>query len=127
MKIFDIPFLPCLSPFYRHSFIFNPKELWVSEYYRVSNAQHESVDAWLYLCYNKKMKKNFLKRISHQLEKDKRRFLKTLTIDKSIKIFESLTSSETMNEFIDNFTPDHPQSLKLTLKRRQSGIPTRSI
>ncbi|HEY4717073.1 MAG TPA: hypothetical protein VII00_08205 [bacterium] len=73
------------------------------------------------------MKKLFDKRKFQQLEKDKTDFLKNLSLEKSVKIFENLTSRESLNEFKDHFTEDYPLGVKITLKRKKSGIPSGSI
>ena len=62
-----------------------------------------------------------------KIEKEKELFLKNLVLKKGIRIFESLTSAETLNEFKDNFLPDNPLCLKLTLMRQRSEITSRSI
>ena len=68
--------------------------------------------------FNKKRAKN--------MEKERERFLKKLTLKRGIKIFESLTSPETLKEFKNSFWPDHPVCLKYTLKHR-NGIASRGI
>jgi hypothetical protein len=58
------------------------------------------------------------------LEKEKREFLRNLTVKKSAEILESLTSKETLGELKTNFALDHPLSLKLGLKKGKSGLTT---
>jgi hypothetical protein len=62
-----------------------------------------------------------------KIEKEKELFLKNLALKRGIRIFESLTSAETLNEFKGNFSPDNPVCLKITLMRQRSEIASRSI
>lgn len=59
----------------------------------------------------------FDKKRFKRMEKEKERFLRKLTLNKSIAIFESLTSAETLNEFAGRCLPDHPVCLKFTLMK----------
>ncbi len=58
------------------------------------------------------------------LEKEKREFLRNLTIKKSAEILESLTSKKTLEEFKTNFDLDHPLSLRLGLKKGKNELNT---
>ena len=64
-------------------------------------------------------------------EKENRRFLKSLTIEKSIKIFESLTTPEMLEAFRDGIKffseSDNPICLKLCLKKRRNAVPTKNF
>lgn len=51
------------------------------------------------------------------MEEEKTRYLRSLTIEKSVEIFESLTSPEMMNEFKAQFRSDTPVCLRLTLRK----------
>ena len=51
------------------------------------------------------------------MEEEKTKYLRGLTIEKSVEIFESLTSPEMVNEFKDRFLLDTPVCLELTLRK----------
>ncbi len=53
------------------------------------------------------------------LEKRKVEYLRNLSLKESVRIFESLTSPQILEEFIDNFFPDNPVCLKIALKKRR--------
>jgi hypothetical protein len=49
------------------------------------------------------------------LEQERVKYLQSLTLEKSVKMMENLISFA--NELRDNFSPDNPVSLKISLKR----------
>ncbi|MEW5694247.1 MAG: hypothetical protein AB1765_13245 [Candidatus Hydrogenedentota bacterium] len=69
-------------------------------------------------------KKLFDRKRFQWLEQEKDKFLKTLTIEKSVEIFESLTDPKIFSQYKVNYKsyPDNPVSLKKCLKRIKSGI-----
>lgn len=69
----------------------------------------------------------FNKKRFEWMEEEKKNWLKKLTIEKSVKILESLTSPNTLNEFKNNFFPDNPVCLKFTLRNNKNGIASRNI
>lgn len=77
----------------------------------------------------KKNKALFDKKRFEWMEKERREWLQSLSIEKSIKILESLTTSEMLNEFREGikFFSDKPVCLKFCLKRQKNGITTKNI
>ena len=68
----------------------------------------------------KKVKNNFSLQDKNRyafLLKDKRKFLRNLTIRKSIKILEALTSIEALGVFPMSAFPHRPCCLRLSLKK----------
>lgn len=61
------------------------------------------------------------------LGREKRGYLRKLTVEKSIEILESLTSKEALADMRDCAFIHSPLSLKIGLKRRKNGITARSI
>jgi hypothetical protein len=53
------------------------------------------------------------------MEKEKIKYLRGLTIEKSVEIFESLTSPEMVNEFKDQPLMDTPVCLKIALRKQK--------
>ena len=56
------------------------------------------------------------------LEKEKREYLRELTVKKSIEILEALTSREVLADMRDCAFIHSPLSLKIGLKKRKNGI-----
>ncbi len=57
-----------------------------------------------------------------KMEEEKIKHLKNLSLEKSIKMMESLLASKIVYELKDNFLPDNPLSLKLGLKARKDAV-----
>lgn len=64
---------------------------------------------------NNKNKRLFDKKRFEWLEQDRVKHLKNLTIAESVRMMEHLVNFA--NELKDNFSPDNPLSLKISLKR----------
>ena len=54
------------------------------------------------------------------LEREKRRWLRTLSWKKAIRLEEKMLSSKLVLEWRDNFTQDSPVCLKQSLQNRQT-------
>jgi len=55
-----------------------------------------------------------------ELEREKKRWLRTLSWKKAIRLEEKMLSSELILEWRDNFSPDSPVCLKMSLQNRQT-------
>lgn len=55
-------------------------------------------------------------------EKEERQFLRNLSVKKSVKMLEGLTSPESLKPFMPNFSSDSPFSLKIGLRKRRHGF-----
>lgn len=53
------------------------------------------------------------------LEREKRRWLRTLSWKKAIRLAEDMLSCALVDEWLDNFPEDKPICLKMALKKRR--------
>jgi len=57
-----------------------------------------------------------------QMEKEKKEWLKNLTLEESIKMTEEFLSSNMFEKFRDNFAYDEPVCFQLGVRRRKRDV-----